>query len=31
MNSWRLADDRGHYDAEEIVIDVRASGARSTV
>jgi proteasome lid subunit RPN8/RPN11 len=31
MNSWRLADDRGHYDAEEIVIDARASGARSTV
>ena len=25
MNSWRLADDRGHYDAEEIVIDTRAS------
>jgi proteasome lid subunit RPN8/RPN11 len=31
MNSWRLADDRGHYDPEEIVIDARASGARSTV
>ena len=31
MNSWRLADDRGHYDAEEIVLDARASGARSTV
>jgi proteasome lid subunit RPN8/RPN11 len=31
MNSWRLADDRGHYDAEEIVIDARASGARSTI
>jgi proteasome lid subunit RPN8/RPN11 len=30
MNSWRLADDRGHYDAEEIVIDARASGAKST-
>ena len=31
MNSWRLSDDRGHYDAEEIVIDTRASEARSTV
>jgi proteasome lid subunit RPN8/RPN11 len=30
MNSWRLADDRGHYDAEEIVIDARASGAKFT-
>jgi proteasome lid subunit RPN8/RPN11 len=30
MNSWRLADDRGHYDAEEIVIDAGASGAKST-
>lgn len=29
LNSWRLADDRGHYDAEEIVIDARASGAKS--
>ena len=31
MNSWRLADDRGHYDAEEIVSEARASGARTTV
>jgi proteasome lid subunit RPN8/RPN11 len=30
MNSWRLADDRGHYDAEEIVIDACPSGAKST-
>ena len=30
MSSWRLSDDRGHYDAEEIVIDARASGAKST-
>ena len=30
MNSWRLADDRSHYDAEEIVIDTRASSAKSS-
>jgi proteasome lid subunit RPN8/RPN11 len=29
MNSWRLADDRSHYDAEEIQIDTRASSANS--
>ena len=27
MNSWRLADDRGHYDAEEIQIEARANSA----
>jgi len=30
MNSWKLADDRSHYDAEEIVIDTRASSAKSS-
>jgi proteasome lid subunit RPN8/RPN11 len=30
MNSWRLADDRSHYDAEEIVIDTRANSAKSS-
>ena len=30
MNSWRLADDRSHYDAEDIVIDTRASSAKSS-
>lgn len=30
MNSWRLSDDRGHYDAEEIEIEARTSSAKST-
>jgi proteasome lid subunit RPN8/RPN11 len=30
MNSWRLADDRSHYDAEEIQIDARAGRAKSS-
>ena len=28
MNSWRLADDRSHYDAEEIEIDARVGSAK---
>ena len=30
MNSWRLSDDRSHFDAEEIVIETRASSAKSS-
>jgi proteasome lid subunit RPN8/RPN11 len=30
MNSWLLADDRSHYESEEIVIPARAGRAKST-